>query len=79
MDLFRYCHINSEVAVHGVSLANEVEEVAARGVAAHVREVRRLVPSPPYDFLRLTPDLLVLRNSRCLLRIVVDRQHRARD
>src|SRR6476619_1370838 len=58
---------------------NELEEVAHEALLLMFREVRRFVPSTPYDFLRLTPDLLVLRSSRCLLRIVVDRQHRARD
>lgn len=62
-----------------VEFGNEVEEVAHEALLLMFREVRRFVPSPPYDFLRLTPDLLVLRSSRCLLRIVVDRQHRARD
>jgi hypothetical protein len=62
-----------------VDFGNEVEEVAHEALLLMFRGVRRFVPSPPHDFLRLTPDLLVLRSSRCLLRIVVDRQHRARD
>jgi hypothetical protein len=40
-----------------------VEEVAHEALLLMFREVRRFVPSPPYDFLRLTPDLLVLRSS----------------
>lgn len=55
-----------------VEFGNEVEEVAHEALLLMFREVRRFVPSPPYDFLRLTPVLLVLRSSRCLLRILVD-------
>jgi hypothetical protein len=62
-----------------VEFDNAVEEVAREALLLMFREVRPLVPSPPYDFLRLTLDLLVLRSSRRLLRIVVDRQHRVRD
>jgi hypothetical protein len=38
-----------------VEFGNEVEEVAHEALLLMFREVRRFVPSPPYDFLRLTP------------------------
>ena len=36
-----------------VEFGNEVEEVAHEALLLMFREVRRFVPSPPYDFLRL--------------------------